>query len=85
MADKTYTKAEVDALLARATGQSNIDLIAARPYRTITAKDGRVLSYPPAGRLDSVDGHNGPNTLNGEHPDDYYGVGADGVATKNDG
>ena len=73
MADRTFTQAEVTALLAKATGGSDFDAIAARPYQLIKSPDGTVLYTP---------GDGSPHTINGEHPDDYYGVGDDGVATK---
>jgi len=73
MADKTFTQAEVNALLAKATGLSDLESIAARPYQLIKSPDGTVLYTP---------GDGSPHTLNGEHPDDYYGAGADGIATK---
>lgn len=66
MADKTYTQAEVNAMLAAAAGSTDLDAIAARPYHRITHADGSVMCFPPA--------EGGPLTISGQHPDDYYGV-----------
>src|SRR5205809_5811898 len=73
-AEKTYTAAEVAKLIAKATGDDDIDAIAKREYHVIVADDGQILAYPPGDSKGSVKGFNGPIALNGEHPDDYYGV-----------
>lgn len=80
---RTYSQAEVDALVK---GGSALDAIAARPYHTIVDADGTVLAYPPTGRPESVAGHNGPNTVAEQHPDDYFNVETDdkGEAKLND-
>ena len=71
-AAKTYTKAEVDALLAKAKNTSDdIEDIAKRPYHRIYAEDGQQLTKLP-GVEDGGEG--GPWTMNGLHPDDYYGA-----------
>ncbi len=66
---RTYTQAEVDALLH---GGSALDVIAARPYHTIVSKDGMVLCVPP-----NAGGGGGPNTIADLHPDDYFEVETD--------
>ncbi len=69
-AAKTYTKAEVDALLAKSKNTSDdIEDIAKRPYHEIYADDGQKLCVPP-----NPAGGGGPLALNGQHPDDYYGA-----------
>jgi hypothetical protein len=70
------TYAEYAALKKAAAQNQSTDLedIAKRPYQLIKASDGQILCYPPK------DG--GPWTIGGEHPNDYFGAGDDGVATK---
>ncbi|MBI3936927.1 MAG: hypothetical protein HY323_08115 [Betaproteobacteria bacterium] len=67
--------AEYAALKAAAASRTSTDVdeIAKRPYRVVKAPDGQALSYPPP---------EGPLTIGGLHPDDYYGVDDAGVATK---
>jgi hypothetical protein len=79
---KQYSQAEVDALLARASGADP----ATRPYQVIAAADGQVVCYPPVGTPNAVAGQNGPWTIGGEHPDDWFGVEFDdkGKAKVND-
>lgn len=69
-------KAENEALKDAAKKKSattDIDEIAKRPYRTITAPDGQVLCSPPP---------EGPLTIGGQHPEDYFGADEKGVASK---
>jgi len=80
MAEQTYTKAQVDAMIAKAGGLSDFDATAARPYQVIKDADGKVICYPPTGLPTSVDGHNGPWTIGGQHPDDHFNVDDKGVA-----
>lgn len=72
----SISAAELADLRRRAAGGGNatdFEQIAKRPYRVIKDSDGRVVCTPPP---------EGPWTIGGEHPDDYFGVGDDGVATK---
>lgn len=75
-ATTTISASELADLRRRAGAPgTDIEEIAKRPYRAvITAKDGQALCYPPP---------EGPLTIGGQHPDDYFGVDDNGVATKN--
>ena len=75
------TDAEYAALKKAAAQNTSTDIedIAKRPYQTIKAKDGQVLCTPPG----KNGGDGGPWTIDGQHPDDYFGVDENGVATKN--
>jgi hypothetical protein len=58
---------------AKATGAIGPE-ITERPYRTIRNKDG-IWCVPPS--------EGGPVAINGQHPDDFYGVNEKGEPTKN--
>lgn len=81
----TLTDAQFRELLARASAESAQarntgaigEEITTRPYREIKAKNGTAICVPPD--------KGGPIAIDGQHPDDFFAVDADGTATKNAG